>query len=411
MRKFFKLLGFLSATLVLFFVVAILAFYYLTRVGELRRYLVDAIERQTELKAEASDASIEIGWTTGIVFQNVAFTEPGATAPAVSAQRVTARVALRPLLHRRVIFYEIRLAQPMVRLTRDSAGEFPLRDRLLSLPFLKQQNNEFSFDLRALRIDGGEVEVTERPVGGEDQKWRLANLKLDLERVRGQRLRDFFQRLLQRQPAETSGAGLEFDLKTAVLQAGATMNLNAQGYFVFPQDNFDLREARWNADVDLVNFPAALIKDYAGLRLGLKSISGQLGQRLHVQGNPAERLRLNGDLEFRQLAVEAPELFVAPLGAANGRLSFDADWTPRAVQIRRGDFRANDLKFSVQGEIGALDGDPRARLNLTSLSAPVAALRQYLPIKLIQSARLQELVSSMQAGQVEVKKAGIDATV
>ncbi len=52
MRKIFKLLGFLSAILCLFFVVAILAFYYLTRVGELRRYLVDEIEKQTELKAQ-----------------------------------------------------------------------------------------------------------------------------------------------------------------------------------------------------------------------------------------------------------------------------------------------------------------------------------------------------------------------
>jgi len=411
MRKFFKLLGFLSATLLLFFVVAILAFYYLTRVGELRRYLVDEIERQTELKAEASDASIEIGWTTGIIFQNVAITEPGASAPAVSAQRVTARVALRPLLHRRVIFYEIRLTRPMVRLTRDPAGRFPLLDRLLSLPFLKQQNSDFSFDLRALRIDGGDVEVTERVAGGEEQKWRLADLKLDLDRVRGQRLRDFFQNLLQREPAETSGAGLAFDLKTAVLKAGATMNLNAQGYLVFPQDKFDLSQARWNADVDLVNFPAALIQHYAGARLGLKSLSGQLGQRLHVQGNPSERLRINGDLEFRQLAIEAPELFLAPLGAANGRMSFDFDWTPRAVQIRRGDFRANDLKFSLQGEIGALDGDPRARLNLTSLSAPLPVLRRYLPIKAVGSPRLQEWIDAIQAGQLEIKKAGIDATL
>src|SRR5262249_42810718 len=156
--------------------------------------------------------------------------------------------------------------------------------------------------------------------------------------------------------AETSGVGLEFDLKTAMVKAGATMNLNAQGYLVFPQDNFDLRQARWNADVDLVNFPAALIQDYVGTRLGLKSISGLLGQRLHVLGNSAERLQINGDLELRQLAVEAPELLLAPLGPTNGRVSFDVNWTPRTMQIRRGDFRANDLKFSVQGEIGALDG-------------------------------------------------------
>ena len=75
MRKIFKLLSFLSAILCLFFVVAILAFYYLTRVGELRRYLVDEIEKQTEFKAQVGGADIEIGWITGVVFQNVALTE------------------------------------------------------------------------------------------------------------------------------------------------------------------------------------------------------------------------------------------------------------------------------------------------------------------------------------------------
>ncbi len=411
MRKVFKLLGFLSATLLLFFVAAILAFYYLTRVGELRRFLVEEIEQQTKLNVAAGDASIEIGWTTGIVFQNVAFSEPGAAAPAVSAERVTARVALQPLLRRQVVFYEIRLARPTLHLVRDPSGRFPLLDRLLSLPFLKQQNREFSFDLRALRIDGGAVDLTERSAGGATETWRLAGLQLDLQHVRGQRLRDFFQSLLQREPAEAPGAGLEFDLKSAVMKDGAAMNASAQGYLVFPREAFDLREARWNADLELVNFPAALIQDYAGVRLGLKSMSGQLAQRLHVQGNPAERLRLNGEVEFRQLAVEAPELFPAPPGPASGRVSFDADWTPRAIQIRRADFRAADVKFSLQGEIAGLDGDPRARMNLTALSAPLPVLRRYLPIKAIGSPRLQEWIDAIQGGQLEIKKAGIDASV
>jgi len=135
MRKVFKLLGFLSAILCLFFVVAILAFYYLTRVGELRRYLVDEIEKQTELKAQVGGADIEIGWITGVVFQNVALTEADAAQPAITAARVTARVALRPLLRRQVIFYEIRLTRPTLHLVRDPAGRFPLLDKLLNLPF------------------------------------------------------------------------------------------------------------------------------------------------------------------------------------------------------------------------------------------------------------------------------------
>ena len=75
MRKALKLLGFLSATLVLFFVVASLAFYHLVRIGEVRRFLVDEIEKQTELKIDLGGADLEIGWITGVVFRNVAVRE------------------------------------------------------------------------------------------------------------------------------------------------------------------------------------------------------------------------------------------------------------------------------------------------------------------------------------------------
>ena len=412
MRKVFKLLGFLSALLCLFFVVAILAFYYLTRVGELRRYLVDEIEKQTELKAQVSGADIEIGWITGVVFQNVALTEPDAAQPAITAARVTARVALRPLLRRQVIFYEIRLTRATLHLVRDPAGHFPLLDKLLNLPFLKQQNHEFNFDLHSLKIDGGDFELTDQAPSGAEKKWRLIDAKLELDRVRGQRLRDFFQSLRRRPPSESAGAGLEFDLKSTVVKDSSRMNLNARGYVVFPRETFDLREARWNADLELVNFPATLVKDYMGARVPIKHMSGLLAQHLRVQGSPAEQLHVNGEVEFRQLAVDAPELFLAPLAGADGRVSFDVDWSGRLLQIHRADFRANDLKFSLQGNIGALDGnDPHLRLNLGSLSAPVAALRKYLPIRIVESAPLEKTLNSIQAGQLEMKKAGIDATL
>jgi hypothetical protein len=71
MRKALKLVGFLSAMLVLFFIVASLAFYHLVRIGEVRRFFTDEIEKQTDLRIQLSGADLEIGWTTGIVFRDV----------------------------------------------------------------------------------------------------------------------------------------------------------------------------------------------------------------------------------------------------------------------------------------------------------------------------------------------------
>jgi len=100
MRKALKLIGFAAVTLVLFFFVASLAFYHLVRVGEFRRFLIEEIEKNTALKVELGEADLEIGWITGIVFRQVAVSEPDAARPAITAESITARVALTPLLLR-----------------------------------------------------------------------------------------------------------------------------------------------------------------------------------------------------------------------------------------------------------------------------------------------------------------------
>ncbi len=412
MRKVLKLIGFLSATLVLFLIVSSLAFYYLIRVGEFRRFLVDEIQNHTDLKVQLGAADLEMGLITGIVFRDLALSETGETQPVITAERITARVALLPLLHRQVIVYEIRLVRPTARFARDADGRFVLIDKLLNLPFLTQQHGEFSFDLRSLKADGADIEFADHAAGGGVGKWQLANIHGELRRVRGQRLRDFMAGVLKRQPSAEGGGGLEFDVRGTVLKGSSKSSLKALGHIVFPRDVLALHEARWNADVELVDFPATLVKEVFAAHAPIKSVTGHFAQRVHVEGNPAEQLHLKGDLEFKQVLVDAPEVFLAPLAGSDGRVTFELNWSRQSVQVRRADFRVNDIKFSLQGEVDGWDSkDPRFRLNLSGMSAAVSAMRKYLPLKIFESPQLEKMVNGIQAGQFDIKKAGIDATL
>jgi uncharacterized protein YhdP len=411
MRKVFKLFGVATVTLILFFIVAGLAFYHLISVGEIRRFLIDEIEKNSALKVDLGEAEVEFGWITGIVFRQVAIAEPNGSQPALTADSVTARVALRPLLQRRVVFYEIRLQNPSARLSTDQEGRVPLLDHLLNLPFLKQPGHDFQLDLRALKVLNGTIEFHDaRPDDGVGT-WRLLNANLDFDRVRGQRLRDFVKNLLQRGAPE-SAAALEFSFRGLVERGRDKMNVKADGRLLFPNEVLEFHEARWIADLEVIEFPAALVKEQAPRGVPIKSMTGHFAQRLHLDGSPSRQVRLRGELEFRQLAIDAPELLLAPLTGADGRLSFDLDWTRRRVQLTRADFRTNDMRFSLQGEVTALDGDnPHLNLRLAELSAPMQALRRYLPVKIVQSPRLERMIEGIQAGQLEIKKAGINANL
>jgi uncharacterized protein YhdP len=411
MRKALKLIGFISVTVVLFFIVSTLAFYYLIRVGDFRRFLIDEIERGTDLKVQLGAADFELGWVTGIVFHDLALAESEAAQPAITAERLTARVALLPLLHRQVVFYEIRLQLPTAQIVRNKEGRIPLLDKLLNLPFLKQAHSEFSLDLRTIKLQDAVIDYADEQREGGLGAWRLVNADVNLERVRGQRLRDFMKQLLKREPSEYGGEALEFDLRGAVVKDNAKMNLKAQGRLLLPKE-LEFHEARWSADLELVDFPASLIKDHVGARLPIKSMTGHLGQRVHVEGNPGKQLQIKSDLEFKQLSVDAPELFLAPISGADGRVTFEVDWSQNRLRLLRADFRANDIKFSLQGDVGALNtSDPHFRLNLAGLSTTVSALRKYFPVKIVDSPQVGNTINSIQAGQVEIKKAGVNATL
>ena len=412
MRKALKIIGFISVTFVLLLIVTAAAIYQLMRTGEFRRFLTDEIEKQTELKVHLGDADLEIGWVTGIAFGNLGLSEPGAVKPAITAERITARVALTPLINRQIVVYEIRLQKPTARLARDKEGRIALLDRLLNLPFLKQHDKRFSLDLRSVKVQNGVIDFADQRAEGGGGDWRLVDANVALERVRGQRLRVFMKELLKRPASEPASAALEFNLRGALLKNGARVNLRSAGRLLFPKDTLEFEGAHWIADVELMNFPATLVKDYFGARVPIRSMSGLLAQRLHVEGNPARQLKLKGDLEFKQIAVDAPEIFLVPLTKVDGKTSFEIDWTRQRLKLARADFRTNEVKFSLHGEIVALDGDdPHVRLSVAEFSAPAAALRRYLPLKLIESPSLERAFNSVHAGQVVVRKAGVAASV
>jgi uncharacterized protein involved in outer membrane biogenesis len=375
MRRVLKLVGFLAVVLILFIVVSGLAVYHLVRAGEVHRFLSAEIEKRTELHTQLGGADLEIGWITGIAFNNLALSEPGAAEPAITAQKVTARMALLPLLRRQVMFYEIRLQQPVVQLVRDPQGRLPLLDKLLNLQFFKGQDSEFGLDLHSIKVENGDIALLDQRREEGLGKWRAVNVDVDIERLRGQRLRAYLDYLLKRQPAETDAAAIAFELKGAVLRDGARINLKAQGRLAFPEKTLEFHRAHWDGDIDLVNFPAALIKDHLGSRLPVKSMTGYLAQRVHVEGNPESSLRVKGSVEFRQLSIDAPEVFLAPLAGVNGRATFAIDRNRQNVQITQADFRVNDIQFSLQGTIAAIDGEnPHLRLTGSVLPAPVASL-------------------------------------
>lgn len=412
MRIALKLLSFLAVGLVLVVVIAAVAVYRLVRVGEIHQFLSAQIEKQTGLSSRLGAAELEFGWITGVAFNDVELSEPGSSSPVISAQRVTARVALLPLLRRQLVFYEIRLRGPTAKLVREADGRIPMLDRLLNLPFFQEQGGEFNFDIRSIQVQHGDILLTLHRRDGAIETWRAPQLDLDIERLRGTALAAALKKLFQREPLQPDAAALAFELKSQLVRNGATMNLKADGQLAFPDKALLFHQAHWIGDIEVVNFPASLLVDFGGARLPVKSMSGYVAQRVHIEGNPATRLRAKGTFEFRQLSIDAPELLLTPLAGLDAQVSFAIERKPQEMQLTKGELRTKDLSVSLQGSIVNMESnDPRLKLALSSTPAPAAALIKVLPLKLFGSAELERAVTAIQAGQLQVNNASIQSTL
>ena len=181
---------------------------------------------------------------------------------------------------------------------------------------------------------------------------------------------------------------------------------------IFPEQALEFRKAWWNVQVQLTDLAAELVQYYAGSGWPVKSMTGVLTPRFHIEGNPATQFRLKGDLSFSQLAIDAPEIFAAPWPPGNGRAEFNLDWKQQRLGIPLFEFHSKELKLAMQGEMREIASHtPHLQLNLTAPLLPLAVVRKYLPLKKIGSPQLESLLARVQEGELQVRRAGIQGTL
>ena len=409
MKKALKFLAFGLFTLLLFFLVAAVAFYHLVSVGEFRRFLIQEIEQRTALTVRLGEGDLKFGRVLGIAFRDVAILEPNGSETILTAERITARVALWPLFRRRLVFYAIDLEKPAAHVTRDPDGKIRLLERLLNLPFLKSQDTQFSLDLRAIKIVGGNVEFRDHVKRALAGTTTLRGFDLRLNRIRGQALRQFFAKVVSKRPHPPNGTALDFDLKTTLAREGQTAQIHAGGTMVFPDDRLEFDNAWWNVKAQINAMPIAVFQSI-GEQLPLKSLSGSMDSSVQLEGDPKERLHVQAQIAFKELAVDAPEIFSAPLQPGEGHVVLDMNWKPAAWDLSRFELRSKDKDFLLRGAVRAISNhDHQVELNLTTPPVPIATMKQYLPMKWLASPQLENMTAAVQQGEIRFTKAGINA--
>ena len=406
MKKIFKIVSLLGIALVLFFGVVLFIFYHLIQVGEFRRFLISEVEKRSGFKVRVGEGELQIGRVVGISFRDFALLEPENNRPVFTAKKILIRVALMPLLGRRMVFHEIRFYQPALQITRDKVS---LPALMVNLPFQKQNGVQFAIDFRRFRVARGEVIFLDHREGRGNIITRFHGIELDLQRIQPKGLTRSRSEVPLKVAAGGEGEGaLEFELKTTIENDGQRARLTSKGKILFPVDGFELRQAWLDADTNVEALPAGLLWDYYGHLLPVKAIQGTLVTRLHWQGSFAERVHVKGVIDFEQLEIDAPDIFTSIVTPGNGRLGLEMELTPQEILFPHLDLRSNEISLAVQGSIRSLGKrDPYLEVHLTTPFLPLLTARKYIPLRALNSPSWENLVKVVDQGELRLTKAGV----
>ncbi|HEY2986194.1 MAG TPA: AsmA-like C-terminal region-containing protein [Candidatus Binatia bacterium] len=411
MKTILKILGFLAAALALLFAVALLAFYHLIQVGELRRFLIGEFEQRTGMKVEVGEAEVEMGRVMGVSFRDFVLREPEQSRALIAAPRLVVRVALLPLLKRKLVFYGLRLHEPKVEIVRDEHGKVAGLDHILNLAWQSNRDARFSLDLREVGVEKGDFTLAENFLGAAPVTTRFREVDLDLRHVRTRGLLSFLR--TRNSPADKQWRfGVKVDLKAVVERNGRQGDVALTGRALFPEAALDVRQVWLDADLKSETMPAALVWQYFERPLTENPPRGNLAARVHWEGTLAEGTQLKGEFHFKGLEAEAPNLFPSTVALGDGRVEVILDWKPQVIHFQRFDLRSTNLALALQGSLRSLESrEPRVDLRLSTPFLPLTSVRNYIPTKLLHSPRLESLAAGVDQGEISFGKMAISGTL
>jgi uncharacterized protein YhdP len=409
MARVFKIVSLLGIGVILFFGVVLLTFYHLVQIGEFRRFLISEVERRTQLKVRVGEAELQMGKVVGISFRDFALLEPGNPSPVITSERVSIRVALLPLLERRVVFYELRFHRPSLQVARDEQGRVPLLDFMVNLPFLKQEEAEFTVDLNEIRVEKGQVIFLDHREGRGPTATHFRDIDLSLRRVKPKGLprsgAEDTEKVSIRGKEETA---LEFGVKTRIEKDGKWTGFASKGKILFTQGDFQLRQAWFDADIRTEALPARLFWDYYGHLLPAKAMDGTFASRLQWRGRLAERVHVKGEIDFKQLEFDAPDIFAGVLAPGDGRLELEMEFGAQEIRFPRLVLSSKEISLTVQGSMRSLEEeDSYLEVRLTTPFLPLPTARKYIPLRSLKSPKWEYLVRAVNRGELKLTKAGV----
>ncbi|CAG0937137.1 hypothetical protein TFLX_06046 [Thermoflexales bacterium] len=333
---------------------------------------------------EKGDATLH--FTPAFSFTKVVIKERDGLATFATADRVSFRLALLPLLERKVVIRKLEVERPAVQIIRNRDGIFNISD------LLEEKKDAVPLRMRGIRIRDGKITITDQAAAAAGVVTRLEKTDLELDRV-------------------TRGRETDFTLATTLVQGTTAGTFSARGSADIPRQGHPMAETRIDAKVEAQNLAADHYWPYYGRYVPFNPLAGHFDVKASLHGTAAD-FTSKGAIRVAGLRFSYPKVFHAVLSPRDLQLDYTMKRDRHQVDVSAVDFRMDGLVVKGSCAIRDIDtNDPRIVARATMAPFKLERFFHYIPFGIIVDDTSQFIERYIKAGTYRLDEGRLDGRV
>lgn len=364
---------------------------FLPRLMDINAYRDEILTAlQQTLNRNVTFRTARFTWNFGpsVTFESLSIKEPQSTADFVSADRITVRLAILPLLEKKVVLQDVVAEGAHIRLARGADGSLNIDD------LLKPSGEPSAVHFRKVQLKRSTLQWRDLAIQKDGFQAVARNVTLTVDHLsRGSK----------------GNIKLVCDLQAT---SGQPASVSLSGSVRLPAEGYPLTDALLNGDVDIKQFEVGRFWPYYGGYIPFDNAGGRLDLVSSFKGKLQEfgakgRIRLSGS------SVVWPKVFHYTVAPKQLQLTYDLRLTKSLIDIPTVDISTDGFRIKGSFQMHDYAGkDPRivARAN-TPGTFRYEDVRGYVPYGIIPIETSEYIEHKIKAGIFKLDTGILDGTV
>ncbi len=386
--RFIKLSGVMLVTIATMVTATALFLPYLLDVNAYRTEIVTALQQSLNRPVSFSSGSFTWDFGPAFEFKSLTVKERDGSADFVTARKTTVKLALIPLLEKKVELKNIILDEPTISLFRRSDGTLNMDD------LLKPKEGGLQVNFKKIRINNGSILWSDTAGRKVPFSAALRNISLTANHLeRGQK---GYLKLTAEIPAAS----------------GAPTHISFSGKLQLPTSEKSLLETALDCDLSIKQAEIGRFWPYFGRFVPFANTSGRLDFVTSFKGK-LQDFSAKGKVSINGATVTWPTIFHASLSPKTLQLQYSVVLTKQQIDISAVDLSMEG--FRIKGSFQLQDYMTKDPHIIAKASTPSTFryedVRNYVPYGIIESGTADYIENKIKSGVFKLDTGILDGKV